>query len=175
VWVGSDTPVQTSVVEDFDPETCRFKLAEARELRVGDAFEVYPHYGANWLLHSNAVSGCARPVVLESYGSATSTFRDNIISRGDVSGVKEAVKVAGRFMLSGNRITGFDEPDSAALVISPDATGRVPRNLYLRNTFERCAVAVREARDGLWQDGVAVGNLFIDCGEAPKGSAQRTP
>ena len=79
----------------------------------------------------------------------------------------EAIKVTGRFTLSGNHVSGFDEPASAALVIGPDGAGRPPQSLYLRNTFEHCAVAVREMSAGLWQECVTEGNLFIDCGAAP--------
>ena len=174
-WLGSGTPAEVSVVADFDPETCRFKLVEARAMHVGDVFEVFPPYGANWLIHSNTVSGCAKPVVLDSYGSETSILRDNLISRGDAGGVSEAVKVSGRFTLSGNRICGFDEQGSAALAIAADATGHAPRNLYLRKTFERCAVAVKEAREGLWKESVAEGNLFLDCGTAPAASGRPAP
>ena len=167
VWFQGSTAVGQSVIEFFDPETLRFRLTAPVEVKAGAVFEVFPPNGANWLIHSNTVTGCSRPVVLDAYGSETSILRDNVISRGDVSGVNEAIKIAGRFTLSGNYVSGFDEPGSAALVIGPDASGRLPRNLCLRNTFERCAIPVKEMGEGLWQECVTEGNLFIDCGVAP--------
>lgn len=167
VWVDSGSPAERSVVADFDPETCRFRLAAAREMRVGDAFEVYPPYGANWLLHSNTITGCAEPVLLDAYGSQTSGFKDNIITRGEARGVLSAVRVAGQYSLSGNLFSGFDEAGSAALAIGPDAGARTPRCVYLRNRFERCAAVVREAQVGLWEKCLAEGNLFVDCGAVP--------
>jgi hypothetical protein len=167
VWFQGGKAVGESVIEALDPETVRFKLTAQAELKAGAGFEVFPPYGANWLIHSNTLSGCSNPVVLDVYGSETSVLRDNLISRGEAVGVKAAVKLAGRFTLSGNQISGFDEPDSAALFIGPDATGRLPRSVYLRNTFERCAVVVRETREGQWKESIADGNLFLNCQAAP--------
>jgi hypothetical protein len=52
-------------------------------------------------------------------------------------------------------------------LFTPDPAGRVARNLIQRNTFERCIAVVREAREGLWQECVADGNLFVNCQAAP--------
>lgn len=166
VWTGGQAG-GSSVIAAFDPESLRFRLKEPREMKVGDAFQVFPPGPANWTLHSNTVTGCAEPVRLEAYGSENSVFRDNTVSRGEATGVYAAIRVAGQFRLIGNLVSGFDEADSAALAIGPDAGGRFARNLYLRNTFERCAAVVQEAREGLWQESVADGNLFVDCQTAP--------
>jgi hypothetical protein len=75
--------------------------------------------------------------------------------------------VSGQFSLIGNRITGFDDPGSAALALSPGPGGRVPRSTYLGNTFERCACPVRETQAGLWDAAVTDGNLFLGCASTP--------
>lgn len=167
VWVKSGSPAERSVVTDFDPETCRFTLAAAREMRPGDVFEVYPPYGANWSLHSNTITGCAQPVLLESYGSVTSVFRSNTVTRGEATGVRDAIRVAGQYSLNDNLVSGFDEAGSAALSLTPDASGRTSGGVCRRNTFERCATVVREAPAGLWEKCLAEGNLFVDCGAVP--------
>jgi len=167
LWTSGSHAGSLAIIEVFDPETYRFKLKEAQGMKVGDAFDVCPPYGANWSIHSNTIAGCAQPVLLESYGSESSVFRDNLVSRGEAVGVAQAVRLAGRFAFSGNLISGFDEAGSVALSIAPDAAGRDTRNLYLRNTFERCTTVVKEARDGLWKASVVEGNLFVDCTTAP--------
>ncbi|OGV82414.1 MAG: hypothetical protein A3K19_04035 [Lentisphaerae bacterium RIFOXYB12_FULL_65_16] len=166
-WTGGSPAGVPSVIDAFDPETLRFKLKEPREMKVGDAFQVFPSGPANWSIHGNTIAGCADPVRLDSYGSEASLFRDNIVSRGDAQGVKQAIQVAGQFKLLGNTISGFDEAGSSALLLTPDPVGRVARNLIQRNTFERCSAVVKEAREGLWKECVADGNLFVNCQAAP--------
>ena len=166
-WTGGSPSANLSVIDAFDPVTCRFKLKEPREMKVGDAFQVFPSGSANWNIHSNTVTGCADPVKLDSYGSETSFFRDNVVSRGEAQGVKQAIQVAGQFKLLGNTISGFDEAGSSALLLTPDPVGRVARNLIQRNTFERCAAVVKEAREGLWKECITDGNLFVNCQAAP--------
>jgi len=138
VWTSGCKAVGTSVIEGFDPETCRFALREPREMKAGDTFEVFSPGGANWSLHCNTLTGCVQPLVLDGYGSETSIVRDNTIERGAATGALRAVLVAGRYTLTGNRIVGFDEPDAAALSLPADRLGNVPANLYRDNTFERC-------------------------------------
>ena len=166
VWTGANPP-SLSIIDTFDPETLRFTLKEPREMKVGDAFQVFPAGPANWTLHSNTVTGCTEPVKLEAYGSETTVFRDNLIARGDASGVKVAIRVTGQFALLGNTISGFGEPAASALSIGPDPLGRVNRNRFLRNSFELCTNVVAEAREGLWKDCVTDGNLFVNCQTAP--------
>lgn len=114
VWLRSKQTVGTSVIESYDPATLRFKLKSPRELKVGDTFEVFPPHSANWLIHDNTITGCQRPVVLDSHGSDTSLFRDNLIERGGVANATNAIAVTGRFKLSGNHIVGFGEQDEPA-------------------------------------------------------------
>jgi len=166
-WLGGTAPAALSVIDSFDPETLRFKLKEPRELKVGDAFQVFPPGPANWSIRSNTVTACREPVKLEAYGSATSEFRDNTVSRGEAEGVKEAIRLAGRFALSGNLVTGFDEPGSAALTLAPDPAGRCARNIIQRNIFQSCSKVIGEAREGLWQGCLTADNLFLDCQAVP--------
>jgi hypothetical protein len=166
-WTGGSQPNTLSVLDAFDPETLRFKLKEAREMKVGDTFQVFPAGPANWTIHSNTISGCADPVKLDSYGSETSFFRDNIVSRGEAQGVKQAIQVVGQFKLIGNTIFGFDETGSSALLLTPDPVGRVARNFVRNNIFNQCAAVVKEAREGLWKACLTDGNLFVNCQTAP--------
>jgi hypothetical protein len=167
-WIEGGNPIGTSVVEDFDPETCRFTLTEARDLQVGNVFEVFPPHDANWMIRANTILGCGKPVVLDSYGSETSWLRDNVIGRDGATGVAAAILVAGRFNLSGNQVTGFDEPESTALALQPDRFGNPLPNLYQGNLFERCANVMTESAQGLWQAATVAGNTFVGCASAPE-------
>jgi len=129
-------------------------------MKVGDRFEVFPP-SANWNIHSNTITGCLKPVVLDSYGSETSIFRNNIVSRGDAADVKQAIEVHGRFQFIGNHISGFDEKDATALALFADPFGRVSHNLYRGNMFERCANVVTETQKGLWNPADAQNNIII--------------
>ena len=163
LWLTGARPMTMSNIERWDPDTLEFKLAEPHDMKAGDAFEVFPR-SANWHIHDNTIVGCAQPVRLESHGSSTSVFRNNVITRGQIEGVKQAVVVAGRFQFIGNHISGFDEKDSAALVLLPDRLGKPPQSLYRGNIIERCACAVDEAAKGLWEAAATDGNQFIQCG-----------
>jgi len=167
-WITGDKASGTSTLDSYDPESMRFKLTKAHDMKAGDQFEVFPPHSANWNIHSNTITGCAQPVVLDSYGSDTSLFKDNIVTRGQATGVKQAVVVSGRFKLIGNQISGFDEPDSTALLINPDRLGKACPNLYRGNIFERCSKVVAESKKGLWKACSVEGSLFIDCGSAPE-------
>jgi hypothetical protein len=163
VWLAGDKPLGMSVIEAFDPETLRFRLKEPREMRVGDRFEVFPPSGPNWDLRGNTITGCAVPVVLDSYGGETAQFRGNLISRGGAD-AKSAIEVRGRFTLTGNQVSGFDGPDAAGLSLFPDKLGNPPSNAYRQNVIERCTQAVREAVPGLWEAAIRQGNEIIGCG-----------
>ena len=167
VWLQDGKPDGTSVIESFDRRTRRFKLRAPRAMCAGDRFEVYPPGGANWNIHDNVVADCLRPVVLDCYGSPTTVFRDNQITRGEAPGVKQAVEVRGRWQLIGNQFYGFDEAGSTALALFPDRFGKPPANLYRSNIFERCAEVLRESQAGLWQAATTEGNLFLECGGVP--------
>ena len=76
--------------------------------------------------------------------------------------------VKGRLQVIGNLFSGFDEPGCVALALYPDRFGKPLRNLYRDNIFERCGTVISESEKGLWEAGVVHGNLFTDCGSAPK-------
>jgi len=165
-WIVGGKPAGLSVIESFDPETLQFKLTKPGDMKPGHYFEVFPP-SANWMIHDNTITACRQPAVLDCYGSVSSVLRDNIISRGAVTGVKQAVEVGGTFQLLGNHISGFDEPDSAALLLKPDAAGRICRSLYRGNVFERCTQTVKETKDDLWKAATKDGNLTIECKTEP--------
>ena len=167
VWITDEAPAGASVIDSFDPETLQFALREPREMAPGDLFEVFPPRGANWNIHHNTVTGCRRPLVLDSYGGPTCAVADNLISRGEVEGVRAAVEVRGCFRLTGNQLTDFDEPDCAALALHPDRAGRESGALYLRNIFENCAVPIGDGGPGLWLAAQTGENLFLGCGSPP--------
>ncbi|MEN6545326.1 MAG: right-handed parallel beta-helix repeat-containing protein [Armatimonadia bacterium] len=150
-WLASGKVVGQSVLEGCDPVTCQFKLREPRVMKAGDTFELYPASGANWNLHHNTVAGCSIPVVLDSYGSVTSSFSDNTIARGEATGVKEAVAVRGQFNLQGNTFSGFDQPGSVALGLYLDRLGQPSPILSRGNVFEQCASAISEEQKGMWE------------------------
>ncbi|MBM4050639.1 MAG: hypothetical protein FJ279_36545, partial [Planctomycetes bacterium] len=176
VWLGGANINKVCAIAEFDADTCRFKLAQPQRVSVGDAFSVFPP-SANWTIRSNTITDCQRPVTLDGFGSPTSVFRDNLITRGQAKGVKDAVAVAGEYKLIGNHLSGFDEPDSASLALHPCRVGRALRNVYLDNIFERCAQPVQERAKGLWAAAVTRGNTFIACPSVPQsvGAAQAEP
>jgi hypothetical protein len=167
VWLQGQKVTGQSVVQDFDPETLEFKLTAPAKMKVGDGLEIYPP-SANWDLHHNSFSGCAVPVVLDGYGSPTSLFRGNMLTREPAIGVKEAISIKGRYALQGNQLTGFDEAGSVALGLYPDRLGKAPSNLYENNIFQRCDVPVQEAQAGLWTAARGGGNSFLECNAKPK-------
>ncbi len=170
VWLKRGKPDGTSVIDHFDAETCRFTLRELRTMTRGDAFELFPPGGANWNLHDNTITDCLQPVLLDSYGSATSLLKNNLVLRGTTRGVKQAVAVGGRFALVGNHFFGFDEPGSAALRLYPDRFGSPLQNLYRDNIFDHCANVLAEGSEKLWDAAGTTGNIFLSCGRVPGAS-----
>jgi len=168
VWLSGGKPAGVSVIEGFDPKTWRFSLKEPRDVKVGDAFELFPNHGANWNLHSNTITGCLNPVVFDSCGSESSLFRDNTVTPGDTAGIPKAVVIGGRLTLIGNHFSGFDETGSSVLMLQPDRFGTPIHNLLRDNRFENCSNVVGESEKGLWQACSAEGNLFVNCGSTPK-------
>ena len=113
-WFRGAKSAGSSEIVSFEPLTSRFKLKLPREIKPGDRFEVYPR-SANWNIHDNTISGCLKPVVLDSHGSHTSYLKDNVISRGEITGAKEAIQVVrGQFHLTGNQTADFGEAEIAS-------------------------------------------------------------
>ena len=159
VWISGGKLRGPVFLDGFDRETNQFKLKAPAALQVGDMLEVFPP-SANWNLHDNTITGCLRPVDLSIWGSPSSIFRSNVIERGGVTGVKQALLLAGRCDLLGNRFSGFDEKDSVAIALQPDRLGRVPANLLRQNVFSHCPTPVSESQKGLWQQQEGDGNVF---------------
>ncbi|NLY00801.1 MAG: hypothetical protein GXY83_32305 [Rhodopirellula sp.] len=150
-WLTGSRPNTLSVIEAFDPVTFRFTLREPHEMKPGDSFCVFPSGPANWSFHDNTITGCQKPVVLDSYGGPTSWFRDNIVTRGEASDVKAAIEVCGMFKLAGNQISGFDEKNSSALSLASDPLGRTKQSVYRDNVFEGCICVVPDSQKPLWE------------------------
>ncbi len=174
-WFAAGQPLGLSIIDAFDPVTFRLTLRAPREIKVGDAFEVFPAAAANWDLHGNIITDCLRPLVLDSYGSAASRCRDNLVSRGALTGIKQVVELRGRFDLTGNQFSGFDEADCAVLGLFPDALGRPSANVIMANVFSACDIVMREAAPGLWDQCLTVGNLASGCRQAPATGATVVP
>jgi len=176
VWLVGGRPSGVSVLDGVvgaaEPKAVRFKLKEPRQMKVGDLFEMIPP-SANWNIHDNTITGCLRPVVLDSYGSPSSVLSGNLISRGSAKGVEQAIQMGGRFNLMGNHISDFDEDGAAALLLSPDRAGREYKNIFRGNIFENCTTPVKEAQDGLWRAAITDGNVFIGCGDVEKGASRK--
>jgi hypothetical protein len=134
VWLSRGKYHGPVIVEQFDPETLRFKLHEPAALAAGDLFEVYPP-AANWSIHDNTITGCQQPVALDVWGSTTSIFRRNLIDRGPVADVKQPLSLRGRFQIVENHFFGFQQPSGTALPIRPDRLGRPCVNLVRDNVF----------------------------------------
>jgi hypothetical protein len=151
-----------SVIESFDPETLSFKLLEPRSMKSGDRFEVAVP-ALNWNVHDNSVDDCQRPMIMNSYGSKTSIFKNNLVTRGNTDKVPLGVEVHGCFQLVGNQITGFDEDKSVALKLYPDAIGRTCKSQYKGNIFVKCFDVVKENQPGLWKNSITKDNITIEC------------
>jgi hypothetical protein len=108
VWLKDNKPAGQSVIDGYNATALQFRLKEPHDMKVGDRFEVFP-LSANWLIHDNTVTGCQHPVVLDSHGSDTSFFRNNLVERGGAADATQAIDVRGQFRLIDNQIVGFEE------------------------------------------------------------------
>ena len=157
-----------SVIDSFDSETFTFRLREPHSIKAGDRF-VFLIPSLNWTLHDNTIIDCLKPAVFNSFGSKTSIFNNNLISRNAEANVSVGVEVHGCFQLKGNRFSGFDEESATALALFPDAIGRAPGGQYQGNIFENCFTIVTESKAGLWNASLTKDNQTIDCaGKIPK-------
>ena len=140
-WLTGANTGAVSAFDEFDTKTLEFKLKAQLVMSVGDRFAYFPEQ-ANWLFHHNTISDCAEPVVLDSYGSDTSLFTDNIIARGLASGVKTALTVKGNFTVARNVVAGFNEPGCIALRVEPDPFGKTWETRCSDNLFRACTSEV---------------------------------
>jgi len=165
VWRNTDEGKlgsRMSLIESFNPVNFEFKIKDPCIMKAGERYEVIVP-SLNWTIQNNIITDCLRPVVLDSYGSRTSMFRDNLVSRVSTSNIHVGVDVHGCFQLIDNRITGFDEKGASAVAIYTDAIGRDCKSHYQGNIFENCSNAVTENRPGLWKASVLKDNMALDC------------
>ena len=169
IWRSSEGTMQgISVIESFDPETLCFKLREPHEMKMGDRFDVIAP-SLNWTMHDNTVTDCLRPVVLDSYGSRTSIFKSNLVTRGNTANVPHGIEVHGCFQLVDNRLIDFDENKAIAMALYPDAIGRICKSQYQGNIFENCSGVINESQPELWKSSMTKNNQAIECiGKIPK-------
>lgn len=161
-WQKSKASEVISVIESFDPDNLSFKLMEPRQMKVGDILEFIAP-SLQWNIHDNTVTECLRPLILDSYGSSTSLFKDNLVNCGNMTSVSNGIEVHGRFQILDNHLNGFAKQGAAAFSLYPDAIGRISTSRYERNTFENCFDIITESQPGLWKASMNKDNLAIDC------------
>ncbi len=165
VWrniAGGKLGSRMSVIESFNPRNFEFKIKEPCEMKKGERYEVIAP-SLNWTIQNNTITDCLRPVVLDSYGSRTSMFTDNLVSRVSTNKVSAGVEVHGWFQFINNRITGFDEEGATAVAVYPDAIGQTCKSVYRGNIFEKCFNVITENRSGLWKASISMDNMTLDC------------
>jgi hypothetical protein len=151
-----------SVIESFDPQSLRFKLREPHVMKTGDRLEIVAP-SVNWTILNNTITDCIHPVVLDSYGSKTSIFRNNLLTRGNTDNVPVGLEVHGCFKIVSNRIVDFDEDKATAIIIYPDAVGRSCKSQYQGNIIENCFGVVTENKPDLWKSSLVKDNMVIGC------------
>jgi hypothetical protein len=151
-----------SVIESFDPQSLRFKLMEPHVMKTGDRLEIVAP-SVNWTILNNTITDCIHPVVLDSYGSKTSIFRNNLLTRGNTDNVPVGLEVHGCFKIVSNRIVDFDEDKATAIIIYPDAVGRSCKSQYQGNIIENCFGVVTENKPDLWKSSLVKDNMVIGC------------
>ncbi|MBC8871477.1 MAG: right-handed parallel beta-helix repeat-containing protein [Planctomycetes bacterium] len=161
-WVanGKTAYVLGPEIETFDPDEGVFRLSGDCDLKKGAAFSLQSPQGLAWSIHHNVINNCARLVDLDVFGGPTAVFEDNLLSRGETPDVKIAVEIHGRFRVTDNQFSGFDEPDSVALMLHPDPLGRTARLICRDNVFDRCTTPIGEGASGVWKAAVTSGNVF---------------
>jgi hypothetical protein len=168
VWRDAGVYKGLSVIEQFDPDTLRFRLREPRQMKAGDTLEFIAP-SLQWVIHDNSLTDCLLPVVMDSCGSKTSFIKDNLVTRGTTANVHAGIEISGNFQLTGNRICDFDEENATALAINGDETGQSDKSWYIGNIFENCRDVVTEEQPGLWKNTLNRDNMVIKCiGKLPK-------
>jgi hypothetical protein len=157
---GKNTGI--SIIESFDPANDSFRIREPFPMQKGDTFEVIAP-SLNWVIHDNMITDCLRPAVIDSYGSKTFLFRNNLVNRGKTQGVLLALEIHGSFRIGNNHIIGFDEENATALKLFPDAIDRATTSQCQDNIFENCFSVIAESRPGLWKSWFPKNNITIEC------------
>lgn len=163
LWIKDNKVAGSSVIDSYDPSALTFKLREPYDMNEGDFFEIYYPGPTNWNIHDNTITACEKPVILKNYGSDTNRFHNNIIDRGNAIGVKAALVIGGKYNISNNQITGFNESESCALLLMPDRLSKPIPNIIYNNIIMDCSTGIIESAPKLWKATRNKGNSFIDC------------
>ena len=161
-WVGPGDGklVLGPQIDTFDPEEGVYRLTEDCDLEPKAKFALFSPQGLSWSIHHNVINNCTQLVNLDVFGGATALFTDNLLCRGETTGVKNAAEVRGRFKIADNHFVGFDEPDSVALMCYPDAFGQPSRLVCRDNVFDGCTVPIGGSTPGVWEAAIKEGNVF---------------
>lgn len=141
---GNATYALGPEVDAFDPDEGVFRLSEDCDMKRGAPFALLSPHGLNWNVHHNVINNCAQLANLDVFGGPTAVFADNLFSRGETEGVKVAVQIRGRFKITDNQFSGFDDPDCVTLMLPPDALGRPSRSVCKDNMFDQCATPIQD-------------------------------
>ena len=161
-WLRIDEadPVLGPQIESFDADDGVFRLTRDFDLKTTFRFALCSPQGFAWSIHHNLITNCTQPVSVDLFGGPTAVFADNLVSRGETSGVKVAAEIRGQFKIADNHFAGFDEPGSVALMLHPDPLGRAARTICRDNVFDQCTTAIGEAAEGVWKTAIKRGNVF---------------
>ena len=168
---GKANPVLGPRIETFDPDEGVFRLTQDGGVKKSARFALYSPQGFRWSIHHNVIGNCAQPVSIDVFGGPTAVFGDNLLSRGEATGVKVAAEIRGLFKIADNQFVGFNEPDSVALMLHPDPLGRPARVICRDNVFDQCTTPIGEGAAGVWEAAIKGGNVF---GERAEASARQT-
>ncbi len=168
-WLQPGKPafVLGPTIKTFDADEGLFRLSGDCDLKKGATFTILSPQGLAWNIHDNVINNCAQLVNLDVFGGPTAAFTNNLLSRGETGGVKVAMEIHGLFKIAGNQFCGFNEPDSVALMLHPDAFGKPLRLLCRDNVFTGCATPIAERTAGLWKACHATGNLHCATLDGP--------
>lgn len=105
-WLTGVQAGNVMTITEYDAATQVFTLTAPCVMMPGDRFAVFPKQ-ANWSVHHNILAECACPMLLDGYGSDTSVFRENIVSRSVETPGNPAIVVAGNYQVADNQISGY--------------------------------------------------------------------
>jgi len=142
-WLSGNNKGKQTTFAEFDTETLTFKLTEPLTVSPGDRFAYFPRQ-ANWMIHHNTISGSKNALILRGYGSDTSIFSENLITRGQAKDAKIGVIHQGKFTLTKNTFAGFNDPEFGAIQLRPDPFGKLHRDRCVENVFRDCANEIIE-------------------------------
>jgi hypothetical protein len=84
-WLTGLNAGRTATIESYDRKESAITLKDEIQLQAGDKFAVYPR-SANWQIHHNTITDCARPMTVDLLGTEGVNITDNIISPPESAG-----------------------------------------------------------------------------------------